>query len=93
MAAAACHYEMHKDTVKNSYAAPLTAAPREKDPLIGINGDFTVNENFKSHLPVVVLEMEEEPPITTRQNPEDGRFVPIEGVEPYVDGVFYLYAG
>ena len=93
MAAAACHYEMHKDTVKNSYAAPLTAALREKDPLIGINGDFTVNENFKSHLPVVVLEMEEEPPITTRQNPEDGRFVPIEGVEPYVDGVFYLYAG
>ena len=93
MAAAACHYEIHKDTVKNSYAAPLPAAPREKDPLIGINGDFTVNENFNSHLPVVVLEMEEEPPITTRQNPRDGRFVPIEGVEPYVDGVFYLYAG
>lgn len=93
MAAAVGYHEMHKDTVKNSYAAPLQAAPLEKDPLAGINEDFTVNENFKSHLPVVVLEMEEEPPITTRQNPEDGRFVPIEGVEPYVEGEFRLYAG
>ena len=92
LAAAAGYRELHKNTVRDSYATKLEAAIREKDPLAGINEDFTVNENFKSHLPVVVLEMEEEPPISTRQNPEDGRFIPIEGVEPYVDGTVYLYA-
>lgn len=92
MAAAVSYHELHKDMVKNSYSVPLEAAPREEDPLLGINEDFTVNDNFKSHLPVVVLEMEEEPPITTYQDPTDGRFVPIEGVEPYVSGTFSLYA-
>lgn len=92
LAAAAGYRELHENTVRDSYAPKLEAAVREKDPLAGINEDFTVNGNFKSHLPVVVLEMEEEPPISTRQNPEDGRFIPIEGVEPYVDGTVYLYA-
>lgn len=91
MLAAAGYHELHKDTVKNSYAVELKSAPREEDPLTGINEDFTLNRNFTSHLPIVVLEMETEPPISTRPE-KDGRFVPVEGVEPYVDGKVYLYA-
>lgn len=91
MAAAVGYHELHKDNVKDSYAAKLEPAVREEDPLIGINEDYTVNEKFTSHLPLVVLEMEEEPPIYTRQTEEE-IFVPIKGVEPYVDGTIYLYA-
>lgn len=91
MMAAAGYHVLHKDTVKNSYAVELKSAPREEDPLIGINEDFTLNQNFTSHLPIVVLEMDKEPPISMSQE-TDGRFVPIEGIEPYVDGTIYLFA-
>ncbi len=83
--------DMHSDVVHNQYEIPLEPAPKEKDPIKYINEDFSVNENFSSHLPIVVLEMEEEPPITTQMNLEEERHVTIEGVEPYVSGKMLIY--
>lgn len=71
----------------HSYEIPLTAAPNEENPTAGIEEDFTINENFSSHLPLIILDMGgQEPPITTTIAPEGERYVEIEGIDPYVWG-------
>lgn len=88
----------HMDVVHDAYSIPLTKAPDEKEPLKYINGDFTVKAGFTSHLPIVVLDTDGvEPPINTYFDPEheaseDGLYVPIEGMDPYVDGTIAIYA-
>ena len=68
-----------------SYNEPLLPAPYEENPTAGINADFTVNEQFSSHFPLVILDMGgKEPPITTRH--EGNRYVELDDVEPYVTG-------
>lgn len=75
----------------DSYSIPLTPAPKEEDPTAGINEDFTVNENFSSHFPLIIMDTGGvEPPITTAPSSGEKRYVKIEGVEPYVSGTFYL---
>lgn len=75
----------------SSYDIPLTPAPAESDPLVGINQDFTLNENYSSHLPLVILDMGgQEPPITTQIVPGEKMYETIEGVEPYVWGSLTL---
>lgn len=83
--------DMHQDVVHNQYEIPLEPAPKEKDPIKYMNEDLSVNESFASHLPIVVLEMEEEPPITSREDAKEERFITIEGVEPYVSGKMLIY--
>lgn len=77
--------------VHDSYSVPLTPAPVEEDPTAGINEDFTLNEKYSSHFPLIVIDTDgEEPPITTKLLPEESRYVTLEDVEPYVPGTFYL---
>ncbi len=83
--------EIHPNVMHNQYEMPLEPAPKEKEPLKYINNDFAVNDSFASHLPIVVLEMEKEPPITSREDVNEERFVTIEGIEPYVSGKMLIY--
>lgn len=83
--------DMHKEEIKNSYVEKLEAAPKEDNPIEHIDKNYQVKEGFSSHLPLVVLEMEEEPPISALMNVEEKRFVPIEGVDPYVDGKLSIF--
>lgn len=89
-----CNIYIQQQKQKNShdsYSIPLTPAPKEEYPTAGINEDFTVNEKFSSHFPLIVMDMGgEEPPITTKALQGEKRYVTIEGVEPYVSGTFYL---
>lgn len=75
----------------DSYTIPLTAAPDEEDPTAGINQDFTVNEKFLSHFPLIILDMEgKEPPISTKAVEGQKRYETIEDVDPYVSGTLTL---
>ena len=61
--------------------------------LLHINDDYVIDDGFVSHLPLVILDTYGiDPPINTRFKadpayPGGGIHVPIEGVEPYVDGI------
>lgn len=80
----------HKTEVRNSYAEVLEEAPKEDNALSHIRSDFTVDKGFNSHLPLVIIDTNGiEPPINTSQT-EDGSFVAIEGLEPYVDGMISI---
>lgn len=84
----------HKEEVRNSYAEPLAPAPIEQNPMAHIGADFTVDEGFTSHLPIVVLDTNGvEPPIHTYEDYEQERFIAIPGVEPYVNGTISVIAG
>lgn len=87
------YHSKHAYIVKNTYKDALTKAPDYEDPLEGISEetDFAVSEDFETHLPLVVLDFGEndEPPITTMAD-ETGVFHVIEGIEPYIEGGFYL---
>lgn len=88
-AASIVYASLHANPQKSSYADPLSAAPREEDPLAHIGEDFVVDEGFSSHLPIVILDTNGiDPPITTYS--EGDRFVTIEGIEPYVSGKIML---
>jgi hypothetical protein len=78
--------DMHKEEVNNAYEQKLDVAPKEDNPIEYIDENYQIKEGFSTHLPLVVLEMDEEPPITALMDIEEDRFVPLEGVEPYVDG-------
>lgn len=88
----------HTAEVHDSYASALPKAPKEEDPLGDINDDFTVKDSFASHLPIVVLDTNGvEPPVNTyfdedHENSEEGLYVPIEGLDPYVDGTISIYS-
>lgn len=76
---------------RDSYSIPLTPAPKEEDPTAGINEDFTVNENFSSHFPLIIMDTGGvEPPITTKLSQEERRYITIQEIQPYVSGSFYL---
>lgn len=94
MTASVLYGNAHKTEVRNSYAEELPVAPIEENPLEHIGEDFIVDENFTSHLPIVVLDTNGvEPPINTYEDYEQARFVAIKGVEPYVDGRISVIAG
>ena len=84
----------HQQEIRSAYSQPLAAAPWEEDPTAGIDVEngYTVSSDFTTHLPLVILDLDEgEPPISTMRDPVDpGRFIPIEGVDPYVSGTFFL---
>lgn len=83
--------ELHKKEINNNYEAALVIAPKEKNPIEYIEENFQVKKGFRTHLPLVVLEMEEEPPITALMNIEEDRFISLEGIEPYVDGKISIF--
>lgn len=86
----------HRNEIHNLYIEPLPAAPKEEYPLQYIREDFSVTEDFTSHLPLVILDTNGvEPPINTyfNQNYENtgmGIYVPIPDVDPYVEGTVRL---
>lgn len=81
----------HKTEILDSYEQKLEAAPLEKDALVALNEDFSVDEAFTSHLPIVILDTHGiEPPINTYENAEEERFIAIEGLDPYVDGTIQI---
>lgn len=72
----------YKDT-----AAELNAAADVSQ----INDDFTVDADFTSHLPLIVIDTHgQEIEILTKYNSELGYVVPLEGVEPYIIADFLL---
>ena len=72
---------------KSAGTQPLTPALQTGDPLVGINAGFTADASFTSHLPIVIIDTNNErPPVTTRLLAEEERYVTMEGVEPYVNG-------
>ncbi|MDD6490938.1 MAG: CotH kinase family protein [Firmicutes bacterium] len=84
----------HRIEKHNSYEEPLKAAPVEQDAIRYIGKDFSVDENFSSHLPIVLLDTNGvEPPINTWLDTEQKRFIAIDGVEPYVEGTISIING
>ncbi|MDD6679533.1 MAG: CotH kinase family protein [Firmicutes bacterium] len=82
----------HQQEIRSAYSQPLAAAPWEEDPTAGIDVEngYTVSSDFTTHLPLVILDLDEgEPPISMRIG-DNGVFCPIEGVDPYVGGTFSL---
>lgn len=56
--------------------------------------DGMVDDSFTSHLPLVVLDLEEqEIPVAYKYDSDKEILVPIDGIDPYVCGNVYLYAG
>lgn len=89
LTAGVMHTALHWKPERSSYADALPAAPHEDDPLAHVGEGFVVDEDFSSHLPIVILDTGGvEPPITTRL--EGKRYVTIEGIEPYVPGTVTL---
>lgn len=84
------HFEQSSD----SYASPLAPAPLEQYPLSHIGEDFSVDEGFTSHLPIVILDTGGiEPPISAYMDSEQNRFIDIEGIDPYVNGIMEVICG
>ncbi|MFP3153427.1 CotH kinase family protein [Lachnospiraceae bacterium ZAX-1] len=72
------------ETNESSYDKPLPVAPKVENPLAGIGADYSVGEDFTTHLPIVIIDTgNERPPINTVDIPEEERRIPIPGVEPY----------
>lgn len=75
--------------VKNAYQEKLQPHAKTEEPCRGIDVEngFAVNEEFTSYLPIVILDLPNgAPPINAMRDKELKAFVPIPGVEPYVDG-------
>ncbi len=88
-----------KGTDYEAYDTTLSGYGHDSGTLEYINEDFTVRNSFKSQLPIVILDTNGvEPPINTRfektdpDEPTKGIFIPIEGVEPYVEGHITILA-
>ncbi|MCQ2523790.1 MAG: CotH kinase family protein [Lachnospiraceae bacterium] len=60
------------------------------DPKTGMESittnDFEIDESFESHLPIVVIECDDEIPNAYHYDTQAERFVLRDGVEPYVSG-------
>ncbi len=80
----------------NSYDFNMEKGVITDNPTEFITEDYTITDGFNSGLPIVVIDTNGvEPPISARyvpyeDDPTDGLFLPIEGVEPYVDGKIYV---
>ncbi|AFL98793.1 CotH protein [Desulfitobacterium dehalogenans ATCC 51507] len=81
----------HRTEHPNSYNAPLPAAPKTENVMQGISQeDWSVDDTFSTHLPLIVIDTgNERPPISTQQG-EDGVFQLIPGVEPYRYGSIHV---
>ncbi|MHC1722802.1 MAG: CotH kinase family protein [Aminipila sp.] len=79
--------------VNNLYNQSLPAAEKEGNPLIGINDDFTVNNQFTSQMPVVIIDTNGiEPPINTEKKKINGEwiFISKKEIKPYVEGTITI---
>lgn len=89
----------NKDKLKlfsGSYYSHLSAASWDEPIFKGISEDFTVNEDFSTHLPLVIIDTNgKEPPIYTEKKKVHNEwiFVNIPGVEPYVNGSINIISG
>lgn len=86
-------YNNKKTEVKsnNSYSEPLVSVKQEENSLASLKEDFTLESDFSSHLPIVVIDTEGiEPPVNTKFNEETRLYEPIKGMEPYVDGNIFV---
>ncbi|MCR5420277.1 MAG: CotH kinase family protein [Lachnospiraceae bacterium] len=79
--------------VYDSYADKLSLNYYNSSGIENINEDFTVDDNFSSHLPLIIIDTYGiDPPINTKfvsvsdNSAIGGVHIPIEGVKPYVDG-------
>ncbi len=50
----------HESTIVSVYSETLEEAPQEDDPLIGLNEDYTANEEFTSHMPIIIIDTDGE---------------------------------
>lgn len=91
MIATIYYKDIHKKERNNSYENALKEAPKEDNPIEYIGEDFQVKEGFSTHFPLILLELEKEPPVTALMNIEEDRFISIEGVEPYVNGKLSIF--
>lgn len=79
-----------------SYYKNLPAAVWDQTVFDGMNEDFTVDENFSTHLPIVIIDTDgNEPPIYTEKKRVhyEWIFVDIPGVDPYVNGSINIISG
>lgn len=71
----------------NAYSVPLVSSLNDKNPLASLNDDFTLKNDFTTHLPIVIIDTKGiEPPITSIFDKEKQIYVPIKEKEPFVDG-------
>jgi hypothetical protein len=79
-------YTQRRIGATSSYGV-LPPAPNAGDPLAGIYSDFTVGEDFSSRLPLVIMDTENRrSPVSSVWSREFNRYVPIPGIDPYVQG-------
>lgn len=79
--------------IKNAYREKLKPQAKTEEPCRGIDteNEYTVNEEFTSHLPIVILDLPDgAPPISLEREKGTGNFIPIQGVEPYVNGTLSI---
>lgn len=84
------------DELNGSYYRNLPPAGWEGDAMKGINPDFSMDKDFSSHLPIVVIDTDGmEPPIYAEMTEVDGSYIftDIEGIDPYVSGRVEVICG
>lgn len=89
----------NKDNLKifsGSYYKSLPAVSWDEPALKGMNEDFSVNPDFSTHLPLVIIDTDgKEPPVYTEKKKvhDEWIFVNIPGIEPYVNGSISVISG
>ncbi|WP_028829191.1 CotH kinase family protein [Proteocatella sphenisci] len=83
-------------SLMGSYHRELPAASWDGDALQGIDEKFSVDKNFSTHLPLVIIDTAGmQPPIYTEKRLIKGFMIyaDIEGIEPYVKGSISIISG
>ena len=83
-------------SLMGSYHRELPAASWDGDALQGVGENFSVDENFSTHLPLVIIDTAGiQPPIYTEKRLIKGFMIyaDIEGMEPYVKGSISIISG
>lgn len=73
-----------------AYYQTLPPGPAPQDALRWLHEDFTADRQFTGNLPLVVLQLEGEPPVY-KKFVLNGQEVVYEDVEPWIGGRMYLY--
>lgn len=81
---------MKKEEAEPDYLQHVVAMEEGADPSLGItefkNGDYTVDESFETHLPLVVIDLgTNEIPDAYTYDHDEQRFVLKDGMDPYVN--------